>query len=82
MSVHPNKRIAHEQAMELREKRMKANQEILNKLSDYLKNNLDQRFFQALVNLEIVIKRGKYGEEILYLNDYNTESEDILKRMK
>lgn len=79
--THPNKRIVHEQAHSEQTKRRQANEAILKKLTDYLNANPSVRFSQALSNLGIV-KCDKNIDFTDWDNDYYTESEEILERMK
>lgn len=57
--------------------RLEANRLILKELSDYIENNPDIRFNQALFNNYIAYSTWEQGGEL----SYNEESEDTLKRM-
>jgi hypothetical protein len=86
--THPNKRIIHEQAMKLNEKRKEANREILRRLTEYLQANPSIRFSQALSNLDIVDRTtaddavNHSYDNSYWSNDFYIESEVVLKRMK
>jgi len=48
---------------ELRLQRLQANTEIIEIIAKYIKENPNQRFIQALWNLDIVNKMDRYNEE-------------------
>lgn len=58
------------------------NQEILNLIALYLDKYPDQRFNQALVNLDIAVTlHNKDGEPPINILDYNEEPKRTLDRM-
>ena len=61
-------------------KRLEANLEILSVLANFFVENPDQRFGQALANLDIIIKDPYDPPKVV--DPYYMESKDILKRAK
>jgi hypothetical protein len=65
-------------------KRKVANLEIMNRLSEYLTKNPDQRFGQALRNLGVVVDYLVDEPplwEVRWMNHFNEEPEKTLERM-
>ena len=67
-------------------KRKDANLEIMNKLSEYLSKNPDQRFGQALRNTGVVVdfifqQVDPPIYEVQWTNHFNEEPDSMLKRM-
>lgn len=61
--------------------RSKANKTILKALTEYLTKNPEQRFGQALVNLDIALEEHEGGPIYNHV-DFYEESEDVLNRVK
>lgn len=61
--------------------RLAANRMILKALSEYIERDVDVRFFQALVNLNI-IKYKKNTEIPEIKDDYFLESKEILETLR
>ena len=67
--------------------RQDANIQILARLTDYLMQNPDQRFGQALRNLGVIIDfqgpaNPQGARDTLWMNHFNEEPTSILKRME
>jgi hypothetical protein len=62
--------------------RQNANRQILNILKGLVEAYPDQRFFQLLVNADIIRTRFSSEGFSVAENEYNTESTETLKRVK
>lgn len=66
----------------LREEREEYNNKILGMLSKFLRDNPDQRFGQALVNLELIIVRPVKDGISEVVNPYYIESRETYSHVK
>lgn len=66
--------------------RTEANLELLNLLGDYIMNHPTQRFGQILRNLGVIREiRSGFAPDSMppqWVNDFNTESTEILRRVR
>lgn len=67
----------------MRDNRLQANRQILELLSDYIEQNPDIRFQQALWNLNIITRTGYAKDKVLIEDRFYEESDitlDIIRK--
>jgi hypothetical protein len=62
--------------------RCEANREILRRLSEYIQENPEIRFCQALYNCHIVESLERYTWDMAWQDEFYTESTETLRRVR